>query len=61
MKTAMCLLFLFVLASLPIPRATAFFGKTFGPILKEGLIGLRQMAYTGECGYTHFKVWAVKP
>ena len=36
-------------------------GKTFGPVLKEGLIGLRQMSHTGECNYTHFKVWAVKP
>ena len=36
-------------------------GKAFGPILKEGLIGLRQMAYSKECTYTHFKVWEVKP
>ena len=36
-------------------------GKTFGPVLKEGFVGLRQMSHTGECGYTHFKVWAVKP
>jgi len=35
-------------------------GKTFGPVLKEGRIGLRQMAHTGDCRYTHFKVWAVK-
>lgn len=35
-------------------------GKTFGPVLKEGLIGLRQMAHTGESSYTYFKVWAVK-
>ena len=35
-------------------------GKTFEPVLKEGLIGLRQMAHTGESCYTHFKVWAVK-
>ena len=35
-------------------------GKTFGPTLKDGLIGLRQMAYTGECSYTHFTVWGVK-
>ena len=36
-------------------------GKTFGPVLKEGHAGLRQMSHTGECSYTHFKVWAVKP
>lgn len=35
-------------------------GRTFGPVLKSGLIGLRQMAHTGACSYTHFKVWAVK-
>jgi len=35
-------------------------GKTFGPVLKEGVIGLRQMSHTGECSYTHFKVWAAK-
>lgn len=35
-------------------------GAAFGPALKEGLIGLRQMAYTKECSYTHFKVWGVK-
>jgi len=32
-------------------------GKTFGPVLKDGLIGLRQMSYSKECSYTHFKVW----
>jgi len=36
-------------------------GKTFGPVLKEGHVALRQMAHTGECSYTHLKVWAVKP
>jgi len=35
-------------------------GKTFGPVLKEGYISLRQMSHTGECGYTQFKVWRVK-
>jgi len=35
-------------------------GKTFGPVLQNGWIGLRQMAHTGECRYTNFKVWAVK-
>ena len=35
-------------------------GKTFGPVLQNGWIGLRQMAHTGECHYTNFKVWAVK-
>jgi hypothetical protein len=33
-------------------------GRTWGPILRDGFIGLRQMAHTGECSYTHFKVWA---
>ena len=36
-------------------------GTTFGPVLGDGLIGLRQMAHTGECRYTYFKVHAVKP
>jgi hypothetical protein len=36
-------------------------GDTFGPVLGEGLIGLRQMTHTGECQYTYFKVHAVKP
>lgn len=36
-------------------------GKTFGPVLQNGWIGLRQMAHTGECSYTAFKVWAVNP
>ncbi len=35
-------------------------GHTFGPVLDGGWIGLRQMAHTGECSYTSFKVWAVK-
>jgi len=35
-------------------------GKTFGPVLAGGLIGLRQMAYSQECSYTHLKVWEVK-
>lgn len=36
-------------------------GKSLGPVLSGGHIGLRQMAYTGECSYTHFKVSAVRP
>jgi type 1 glutamine amidotransferase len=36
-------------------------GKTFGPVWKEGRVGLRQMQHTGQCSYTHFKVWAAKP
>jgi hypothetical protein len=36
-------------------------GRTFGPLLRDGLIGLRQMSHTCECSYTHFKVWAVRP
>jgi hypothetical protein len=35
-------------------------GRTFGPVLKEGHAALRQMSHTGECSYTHFKVWAVR-
>ncbi|MBI5685741.1 MAG: DUF1961 family protein [Verrucomicrobia bacterium] len=35
-------------------------GKTFGPVLKEGYVSLRQMSHTGECSYTHFKVWAAR-
>ena len=35
-------------------------GTTFGPVLGDGLIGLRQMAHTGECRYTYFKVHSVK-
>lgn len=35
-------------------------GRSHGPVLRDGLIGLRQMAYSRECSYTHFKVWAVK-
>lgn len=33
-------------------------GQTHGPVLKGGLIGLRQMLHTQACGYTHFKVWS---
>lgn len=32
----------------------------FGPVLKEGLIGLRQMAHTGECSYSYLMVWGGK-
>ena len=35
-------------------------GSAFGPILEEGFIGLRQMAHTQSCRYTHFHVWAAK-
>jgi hypothetical protein len=35
-------------------------GKTYGPTLRDGLIGLRQMAYTGETAYTHLQAWEVK-
>ncbi len=35
-------------------------GKTFGPVLNDGRVGLRQMAHTNECRYTQFKVSAVK-
>jgi Domain of unknown function (DUF1961) len=35
-------------------------GITYGPILRDGLIGLRQMAYTGEASYTELRVWQVK-
>jgi Domain of unknown function (DUF1961) len=33
-------------------------GQTLGPVLRGGFIGLRQMAHSRECSYTHFKVWA---
>jgi len=36
-------------------------GTTYGPILRDGLIGLRQMAYTGEASYSGLRVWQVKP
>lgn len=36
-------------------------GQTHGPVLQGGRIGLRQMAHTKSCGYTHFKVWSVTP
>jgi hypothetical protein len=36
-------------------------GTAFGPVLGDGLVGLRQMAHTGECRYTDFKVHAVRP
>jgi hypothetical protein len=35
-------------------------GSTYGPTLRDGLIGLRQMAYTGETTYTQLRVWEVK-
>jgi len=36
-------------------------GKTYGPLLKDGYIGLRQMAHSRQVCYTHFKVWKVEP
>ena len=36
-------------------------GRSHGPVLGDGFIGLRQMAHTRECSYTEFKVWAVTP
>ncbi len=35
-------------------------GKTFGPALHAGRIGLRQMSHTGACSYSRFNVSAVK-
>ena len=35
-------------------------GKTYGPVWKDGCIGLRQMMHTGKGGYTSFKVWRVE-
>jgi hypothetical protein len=34
-------------------------GRSYGPVLRDGFIGLRQMAHTRESSYTNFKVWAV--
>jgi len=36
-------------------------GKTYGPALKDGYIGLRQMAHSRQVSYTHFKVWKAEP
>jgi Domain of unknown function (DUF1961) len=36
-------------------------GTTYGPVLRDGLIGLRQMAYPGETSYNQMRVWQVKP
>jgi len=36
-------------------------GKTYGPVWKDGLIGLRQMAHTEDCSYSSFKVWKLEP
>jgi len=36
-------------------------GKTYGPVWKDGLIGLRQMAHTEDCSYGSFKVWQIEP
>ena len=35
-------------------------GKTYGPLRRDGYIGLRQMSHTGKGGYTSFKVWRVE-
>jgi hypothetical protein len=35
-------------------------GQAFGPALRGGLLGLRQMVYSRGCSYTHFKVWGAK-
>ena len=32
-------------------------GETYGPLLKDGYIGLRQMAHSRQVCYTHFKGW----
>jgi hypothetical protein len=34
-------------------------GTTYGPILRDGIIGLREMAYTGEASYMQLRVWRV--
>ena len=36
-------------------------GTTYGAILHDGLIGLRQMAYTGEAAYSSLRLWQIKP
>jgi hypothetical protein len=36
-------------------------GTALGPVLRDGLIGLRQMAHTGECSYSYFRVQSVQP
>ena len=36
-------------------------GKTYGPVWKDGWIGLRQMGHSKQVSYTHFKVWKVEP
>jgi len=36
-------------------------GATYGPLLKDGCIGLRQMRHSRQVWYTHFKVWKVEP
>ena len=36
-------------------------GATYGPVLKSGAIGLRQMAHTHRASYGRFRVWAVEP
>jgi len=36
-------------------------GRTYGPVLHQGRIGLRQMSHSKECSYTGFKVWAAGP
>ena len=36
-------------------------GRTYGPLLGDGHIGLRQMAHSRQVSYTHFRVWKVEP
>ena len=36
-------------------------GQTYGPVLNDGYIGLRQMGHSRQVSYTHFKVWRVDP
>jgi len=35
-------------------------GNTYGPVWKDGWIGLRQMGHSRQVTYTHFKVWKVQ-
>lgn len=36
-------------------------GKTHGPVLGAGNIGLRQMRYSSECAYDYFRVYELRP
>jgi len=35
-------------------------GRTYGPVLNDGWIGLRQMGHATHVEYTHFKIWKVE-